>query len=1402
MSYIFDTFTNFLSGLGVPGRDKMTGHRYIKQVWTRDQLEASYQSDWIARKAITIPAHDATREWRAWQAKQDQIELLEETEDRLRLQLKLQEALSKARLYGGCCLLLGVDGDMASELDPTTIKKDGLKFIHVLAPHQIAVEDLERDISSPYYGQPKFYTLNDESGKLGAVKIHPSRMVRLIGLDAPDPMSNSGWGDPLLQVIHDAVASAGTVMGSVAAMISEAKFDVVKIPGLTEIFSTSDGTNRLIKRFSEANVAKSVINAVVLDGEEEWQRIGVDFNGMPEVMQMYLQVAAGACDIPVTRFLGMSPAGLNATGESDLANYYDRIKSDQELRLKPALEKLDIAIQRSALGQFDKNIFYEWNSLWQMDESTKADIAFKKAQATQIDADTGLIPFEALVRGKVNQLIEDGTYPGLEAGIDEAIATMEALPEGELPPIPGVPQLQLAAPSGPSGKGPKGMEGQTEKKAKEPATADSLARFLIDALGKWEEEKHPRVQGGKEAGRFGSGTGTSKAERAQRALHALAEEHGLAATLSKIKSVKGMKGKGVVPATSEKSGEHPGKGYSSDAYLDKNGVIHTTNVYDAQRALFDDRRVDLNQPKMVSTLIKRLGETALEMAEGGSTAPTFNLCNVTIKGTNLFCADQIGIPRVEMPVIKASKTAEFVKYLEDAGYGVKEGREKAANLRATQSEISGEKVAASMKRIDEEGKFYKRLVISNDDYILDGHHTWAGQLAHDAADNDLENDGRQVKVARIDIGIIDLIKEAEKWTGGKGKKAASEKAKGLDAVSEDVVADLEDLLRVLRDRTEFVLIDKKEWDESKATRVPEGEGGGGRFGTVGIPKVWQNARAIAALMHPAEKEPEAPKVKLEPEAINVGGDEWNKQTAIRLETEYQEAKPKLEALITSYDEGNSAEPPDDYDEHENDDEEEDQPYVPESWEEMSQEMQDDAEQQYFSSALSDYIQSEESNWYESGGAVDEAKGILAGKDAFLEDTLNEYFEEHREEQHPFDQKQLLNAMSLEYESNGEGTGDLTVNFDDDKLTQPAGFDPNQMTLPGVEPLKPHELLTEDMRDEITKYVKKAFDAQADADSGSVEVPDYLKESAEEYMKDNWSSNMSDEEKFEYVKNHTSILEDLEKEIEQTGGNPDEPTGLPGKWDPLNTTSGTDYQRTQRIAKTISLERAAEVIAERKIAIDPDVDLAKELRRVDSKLWVAWKESSTSREGQLLQVATADELGGRLNPRTGRGGKVELNKQSLREDADLTYSKIGGYAGVLAYLRGKWETTQILLDKAGMHELKLYRGIALDDDKLKEANENSVKEAGHIKAPTIKVVRNGAASTTFNPDIANGWSNDGNRVVLRALVPRTAAVSIPAYGINVKSEQEVVVAGTAWKDWDAWIKRAPRFESAPMKRRAA
>jgi hypothetical protein len=252
----------------------------------------------------------------------------------------------------------------------------------------------------------------------------------------------------------------------------------------------------------------------------------------------------------------------------------------------------------------------------------------------------------------------------------------------------------------------------------------------------WDESKHPRDEGGK----FGSGGGGAADKESDR-------DGG--------------------------EGGHPGPGYSVVARL-KDGVIFTPNVYDAQRALFENRKVELDQPKKISTLIKRLGETAAEMARQGKAAPNFNLCNVTVTGTSLFCAETKGIPRIKMPQMDEVTTKAFRKHLEELGYKVEKGEERSMNLRASQNELVGTKVAAKVEKMKAKGKenIDVRLIISKDDYIVDGHHKWATQLALDTERGKLDK-GHKMKVSRVNIGIIKLLELANEFTGGKGAKSGT-----------------------------------------------------------------------------------------------------------------------------------------------------------------------------------------------------------------------------------------------------------------------------------------------------------------------------------------------------------------------------------------------------------------------------------------------------------------------------------------------------------------------------------------------------------------------------------------------------------------------------------------------------
>ena len=128
------------------------------------------------------------------------------------------------------------------------------------------------------------------------------------------------------------------------------------------------------------------------------------------MVRTFLQVAAGAADIPVTRLLGQSPAGLSATGDSDTRNYYDMIAARQAIDLRPQLERLDRVLLASA-GVAPGALRFEFRPLWQMDAAAKAAVALQKAQATQIYAGLGLWPTEVMAGLAAGQLAEDRTYP-------------------------------------------------------------------------------------------------------------------------------------------------------------------------------------------------------------------------------------------------------------------------------------------------------------------------------------------------------------------------------------------------------------------------------------------------------------------------------------------------------------------------------------------------------------------------------------------------------------------------------------------------------------------------------------------------------------------------------------------------------------------------------------------------------------------------------------------------------------------------------------------------------------------------------------------------------------------------------------------------------------------------------
>jgi len=476
-----DTLMNLVTGMG-GDKDKLAGTVFGYNMLAHQQLDAAYRGDWISRKIVDIPAYDAFREWRSWQADKGDITTIEELEKTLRVQRKSMLALQRGRLYGGGALILGIDqGTSDQEINLDALKKDCLKFVHVVSRHDLQAGPIVWDVMSPYFGEPSYYTRSGD-GAAQPMKLHPSRVVRFTGHESADIRTAQGWGDSVLQVCADAVIACGTVASSVAQLVAEAKIDVIKIPELSENLSDSVYEGKLRNRFATANMIKSVFAMLIIDKEEEWQRIEQNFSGLDDVLKMYLLIASGAADIPATRMLGQSPAGLSATGDSDVRNYYDRIATEQSVIVQPAMERLDKILVVSALGTYPDGMFYDWNALWQMDPKDAAEIAVKKANVMKADVDAALMDPMVLQKARENQLIEDNTYPGLEQIIaDHGTDIDEREPDPALnDPMAGVDPndpVAVAAATKAQAKGLKVVQGG--KKFGQDAIND-MARRIAD----------------------------------------------------------------------------------------------------------------------------------------------------------------------------------------------------------------------------------------------------------------------------------------------------------------------------------------------------------------------------------------------------------------------------------------------------------------------------------------------------------------------------------------------------------------------------------------------------------------------------------------------------------------------------------------------------------------------------------------------------------------------------------------------------------------------------------------------------------------------------------------------------------------------------------------------------------
>ena len=385
-----DAFSNPTARLGFGTQNLLESTEYPLTRLTQNYalLNSLYRGNWIIQNIIGTVPEDMVKKWFKVRSNvapeyHDKIDKLQR---QTRLRKSIVDGMKWGRLYGGAVgliLIAGQEDQIDQPLDLDTIAPDSFKGLYIVDRWSGVYPDMEliKDISDPDYGLPAYYEIRNEMGVV-TQRAHHSRVIRFIGRELPywEKIVEQYWGQSEIESIYDEIVKRDNVSANIASLTFRANLSVYEMDNLDQLFAV--GGNQAQVRFWNLIQAQSVLESnlgvKMVNKGDNVKQLQYSFSGLAEVYDSIMMDVAGAARIPVTKLFGRSPAGMNATGESDLQNYYDYIEELREATFRPVIERLLPIMALSAWGEIPDDLDFTFESIRTPSEDEKANIIQKK----------------------------------------------------------------------------------------------------------------------------------------------------------------------------------------------------------------------------------------------------------------------------------------------------------------------------------------------------------------------------------------------------------------------------------------------------------------------------------------------------------------------------------------------------------------------------------------------------------------------------------------------------------------------------------------------------------------------------------------------------------------------------------------------------------------------------------------------------------------------------------------------------------------------------------------------------------------------------------------------------------------------------------------------------------------
>ena len=399
-----DGYVNLLNKYGTK-QDNSEAYKFEREPVIPDmQLTGLYEGNGLFSKIIDTPAEEALKHGFDLNLKSDEVNaFVEDALDDLEWEEKAATAIKWARLYGGALIVMLIDDGRGLE-EP--VDWEHIRSIDELRVYERSI--VQPDSSSLYqqdyggkgvgnrvskFGQPEYYYV---SSIYGSFKVHESRCLVFRNGVLPEQTSNATylfWGMPEYVRIRRALRETVTAHTDSVKLLERSVQAIYSMKGLASLLTTDDGENQVLKRLQLVDTSRGLLNSIAIDSEgENYDFKTFQFSGVKDVIDATCNMLSALTNIPQTILFGRSPAGMNATGDSDFESYYNFVEKIQRLMLKRNLRTLLDVVFRAGIASGDvaeePDYKLEFKPLWSLSDTEQAAVDQTKAQTEQIKAQT------------------------------------------------------------------------------------------------------------------------------------------------------------------------------------------------------------------------------------------------------------------------------------------------------------------------------------------------------------------------------------------------------------------------------------------------------------------------------------------------------------------------------------------------------------------------------------------------------------------------------------------------------------------------------------------------------------------------------------------------------------------------------------------------------------------------------------------------------------------------------------------------------------------------------------------------------------------------------------------------------------------------------------------------------